>query len=248
MKFGVRAKFFKELLSAYREGKWGDEGIATLNTMRNTAGESNKVKDIIRSMPEEKLKGFIQVNPIDNPYNFTGMSDADKLNNAFYNAYSGSVALPPFILEEPSVISHELRHVQQHTRPSVVKDILITESAPYAPFPKLPNITDSDYLIHDTSPNSTDPVGKFIGKKNAWKLAYRDYNINTREVDAMLSQHASLIKAGKIRGQSYAKDDTRPLIQKLWRNLPDFAKKHYMKTASLGGLGFFSEPKEQSEH
>jgi hypothetical protein len=254
MPIGIKGQFYRDFLNSFRKGGWGEEGKVAYDTM--SQGAKTDVKDILRAMSEEKvaegLKKPLKTMPaID--YAVGNKSLADDLKSyASYNWATDELKLPPFVLNYPSTIPHEIRHAQQ-VRPSFTrKRPTIFETGD--DFDPMYNITEGS--ISDSTP---------LAKRSVWDVLYNDRS-NPVEVDAMLSEYTTKAMAGRIsdarkitksgsiatpQNWEAAKQQKKPTgiinIDLLWDRLPAFAKKHYVETASLAGLGFMSQGKLQGE-
>jgi hypothetical protein len=242
MKWGTRAQFYRDFMNTFRKGDWGEEAKLAYETM--TQGAKTNVKDIIRAMSEEKVAELTRKPLITKRNYHLILSDAD----AFYNLPNDRIALGPVTMKDPGTIAHEARHAQQF-RPrtsSIGTPIWLND--------------DMYNFYHSEGGGYNYPVGKIA----MWDFLYGNTS-NAAEVDALLSEMATNVKARSIadarkikktgsaatptlwRSMKLGKSEPTPLHTAVWEGLSEAVKEHYLKTASIAGLGFLSEPKLQGE-
>lgn len=254
MKWGTRAQFYKEFMNSFRKGGWGEEGKLAYEVLPQE--QRTKVKDIIRAMSEEKVEHATK-NPLITAPNIDTASTEmarDIKGYASYSIDSDAVKLPPFVLNYPETIAHELRHAQ------VMRSAKL-KNRPYI------SLTGDDFDPIYASFNPLKGEYENIGKKSIWDYIYKNTS-NPLEVDAMLSEKATKVlaegignarkikKSGsaatpkqwtKSKSQLSSLGGQEDIFNRVWEGLPDVVKKHYLETAGIAGLGFMSAPKLQGE-
>jgi hypothetical protein len=254
MNWGTRAQFYKEFLNTFRKGHWGEKGKMVYETLPQEG--RNKIKDIVRAMSEDKIKHATKNPLVTDPLidSVSQSSKSDILSYASYNMDKDAVKLPPFVLKYPETIPHELRHAQVFREAKLRNRPYIFEMG---------DDLDPNYYSY----NVHVPGHEQLGKKSVWDYIYKGRS-SPLEVDAMLSEKATDIlakgisDARKIKKTGSAASPQQWLRSKstfgslggqedvfnrTWDLLPDRIKSHYLETASIAGLGFLSEPKEQGE-
>jgi hypothetical protein len=243
MNWGTRAQFYKEFLNTFRKGHWGQKGKVTYKTLPQNA--KTEVKDIIRAMNEDKVAELTK-----NPLLTQSSSGGRTLGewDAMYTIDSDKVSLPLSVLRQPATIPHEARHAQQFRRLDKLGSTGIPVWKDYD--------TGSDMFMFHTEEGVNIP----LGKKDFWDYMYGG-NSNSAEVDALLSEYATVSKARRISDSRKIKKTGsaatpevfnrrrpgQPPQMDIWEGLPDVVKKHYLETAGIAGLGFMSAPKLQGE-